>query len=274
MTETTYFFRRNIALPQDHGSWVFILSPLLVGLLAGGKFSPASLSLVVAAMAAFLIRQPLTMAIKAYSGRRPRSDLPVARFWMMVYATLLLLSVTEIAILGYSYILYLGIPAVPVFAWHLWLVSRREERRQAGVEILATGVLALAAPAAYWIGKGTYEPLGWLLWVLMWFQSAASIVYAYLRLEQRQWKSIPNLETRFKSAYRALTYTLFNLVMSFTLGVFNITPILVSLPFLLQATETIWGTINPAVGEKPVAVGLRQLIVTILFSLLFIITWR
>jgi hypothetical protein len=274
MTETTFFLRRNIALPQDHGSWVFILSPLLIGLFAGGNFSPASLALVVAAMAAFLIRQPVIMAIKAYSGRRPRSDLPSARFWMMVYAILLLLSVAEIAILGYSYVLYLGIPAVPVFAWHLWLVSRREERRQAGVEILATGVLALAAPAAYWIGIGAYEPLGWLLWVLVWFQSAASIVYAYLRLEQRQWKSVPNMVTRFKSANRALAYTLFNLVLSLILGTFNIIPILVSLPFLLQAAESLWGTINPALGEKPVAVGVRQLIVTTLFSILFILTWR
>jgi hypothetical protein len=274
VNETTFIFRRNIALPQDHGSWVFILSPLIIGLFVGGKFSPASLALVVAAMSAFLIRQPVTMAIKAYSWRRPRSDLPAARIWIMVYGTLLFLSVAEIVILGYSYVLLLGIPAIPVFAWHLWLVSRRDERRQAGVEILATGVLALAAPAAYWIAKGSYEPLGWLLWVLTWFQSAASIVYAYLRLEQRQWKSIPTLQLRFKSAYHAIAYTIFNLALTFILGIFKFIPLLVCLPFLLQAAETLWGTINPAVGEKPVAVGVRQLIVTIIFSILFIITWR
>jgi hypothetical protein len=28
-------FVRHIALPQDHGSWVFLLSPLLIGLFAG-----------------------------------------------------------------------------------------------------------------------------------------------------------------------------------------------------------------------------------------------
>jgi hypothetical protein len=86
-------FRRSIALPQDHGSWVFLLSPLVIGLFAGKTFSAASLALVVAAMAAFLIRQPLTVAVKAYAGRRPRSDLPAARFWMVIYGTLVLLSV-------------------------------------------------------------------------------------------------------------------------------------------------------------------------------------
>ncbi len=79
------FFKKQIALPQDHGSWVFILSPLLVGIFAGRDFSPATFSLIVAAMSAFLIRQPMTVAVKTFSGRRPKTDLPAARFWLLVY---------------------------------------------------------------------------------------------------------------------------------------------------------------------------------------------
>ena len=84
MTNTPAIFKRHIAVPQDHGSWVFILSPLLIGLFAGREFSPASVNLIVAAMGAFLIRQPVSMAVKAYAGRRSRDDLPAARFWMLV----------------------------------------------------------------------------------------------------------------------------------------------------------------------------------------------
>jgi hypothetical protein len=268
------YLRRNLALPQDHGSWVFLLSPLLIGLFAGGTFSAASLALVVAALAAFLIRQPVTIAIKAYSGRRPKSDLPAARFWMGLYGLLVLLAVAELVVLGATEILLLAIPALPVFSWHLWLVSRRSERRQAGIEILATGVLALAAPAAYWIGQGGYQPLGWLLWILTWFQSAASIIHAYLRLEQRDWEKSPDLGTRFRAGWRALAYTVFNLILSLALGALGLIPGLVCLPFLLQFGETLWGTLSPARGAKPVAIGLRQLIVSSLFTLLFILTWR
>jgi len=32
-------FNRQIALPQDHGSWVLILSPLLIGIFASRAFS-------------------------------------------------------------------------------------------------------------------------------------------------------------------------------------------------------------------------------------------
>lgn len=267
------FFQKHIAIPQDHGSWVFLFSPLLIGISAGAVFNVASLALVVTAIAAFLIRQPLTVAVKIYSGRRPKSDLPAARFWLIVYGVIGLASATELVMLGYTMLIWLALPAAPVFAWHLWLVSKREERRQAGIEILATGVLALTAPAAYWVGQNAYEPLGWILWILTWFQSAASIVHAYLRLEQREWRTPLDLADRFRAGSRALAYTGFNLLLSALLGIFGIIPGLVWLAYLLQFGETLFGTVKPATGAKPVQIGVRQLIVSSLFTLLFILAW-
>ena len=81
-----FFFVRHIALPQDHGSWVFLFSPLLIGLFAAQSFTIASLILVIAALAAFLLRQPASIMVKAYSGRRSSRDLPIARFWIVVYS--------------------------------------------------------------------------------------------------------------------------------------------------------------------------------------------
>src|SRR5215216_5657678 len=179
------YLRKQIFLPQDHGSWVFIFSPLLVGLFAAGRFTFATVSLVGAALAVFLLRQPVTIAVKAYAGRRPKSDIPAARLWIALYGLIILLALIGLIRAGFAYLLLLAIPGVPVFAWHLWLVSRREERRQVNVEIIATGVLSLAAPAAYWVGLGRYDSAGWWLWLLVWAQTAASIVCAYLRLEQR-----------------------------------------------------------------------------------------
>lgn len=268
------FFRRSIALPQDHGSWVFLLSPLLIGLAAGQALNAGSLLLIIAALAAFLIRQPITLLVKIRSGRRPKSDLPAARFWISLYGALLLLTAAGLLSLGYTTILLLALPAGPVFGWHLWLVSKRGERRQAGVEILATGVLALAAPAAFWVGRSTYDPLGWLLWILTWLQSAASIVHAYLRLEQREWQSAPNLAGRLQAGARALAYTGFNLGLAAVLGAWGVTPRLVFLPYLLQFGETVWGTLRPAIGLRPVTIGVRQLAVSTLFTIIFIFTWR
>lgn len=266
--------QKHIALPQDHGSWVFILSPLLVGIFAGRSFSSGTFSLIIAAMAAFMLRQPMAITVKAYSGRRSRSDLPTARFWLIVYGLLALLALAALILWGFGYILYLAVPGVPVFAWHLWLVSKRAERRQAGVEIIATGVLSLAAPAAYWVGLGHYDPAGWWLWLLTWLQSAASIVYAYLRLKQREEDWGPDASGQWKSVSRALEYTTFNLVVTFALGLFNLLPRFIFVPFLVQWAETMWGVTHPATGWKPTRIGIRQLIVSTLWTVLFIVFWR
>jgi YwiC-like protein len=268
------YFRKQTSLPQDHGSWVFILSPLLIGIFAAKKFNDATIYLVIAALTAFLIRQPIMIAVKAHSGRRSRADLPAARFWILAYAGILFLALLGLVSAGFAYLLYLAIPTVLVFAWHLWLVSRREERRQMGIEIVATGILSLAAPAAFWVGFGQYDSNGWWLWILVWMQSAASIAYAYLRLEQREWASAPNRWIRFRAGWRAYAFTSFNLFSTLCLGLPGVLPRFLFVPYLLQWMETIWGIDHPALGWKPTHIGIRQLIVSTLWTILFIVAWR
>ena len=277
----TLDLRKQIFLPQDHGSWVFLFSPLLIGLFAGGRFTFASLSLVIASVTSFLIRQPITIAVKVYSGRRAKSDLPAARFWIAVYALILLSALIGLIRAGFGYLLFLAIPGAPVFAWHLWLVSQREERRQVNVEIIATGVLSLAAPAAYWVGMGRYDPAGWWLWILVWAQNAASIVYAYLRLEQRDQAEGLARRELWKRGMRAFAYTTFNLAAALVLGLIadtfrgvSVLPRWLFLPYLVQWSETLWGIFHPALKWKPTRIGMRQLIVSSLWTILFIITWR
>ena len=267
-------FRRHVALPSEHGAWVFLFSPLLIGLFAGGGWSVVTLYLIIAALAAFLIRQPATTAVKVYSGRRARRELPAAWFWLGVYGLVASLAMIGLALQGFGYLFILALPGIPVFAWHLYLVSRRAERRQLGVELVGSGVLALAAPAGYWVGVGESDPLGWLLLALTWLQSAASIVYAYLRLEQRELKVMPDTAMRIRMGWRALLYTSFNLLLVIGLSVGRISPPLLPLPYALQWAESLFGTLHPAAGYRPTAIGVRQLIVSSLFTLLFIITWR
>ncbi|MCI0518834.1 MAG: YwiC-like family protein [Chloroflexi bacterium] len=265
------YLRRHIALPGEHGAWVFILSPLLIGLFSAGVWSLAQATLVVAAMSAFLLRQPVTIAVKAYSGRRARRDLPAARFWMLVYGLISLAAVSLLAAQGHAEILLLALPGVPVFLWHLYLVSRRAERRQVGVEVVGSGVLALAAPAALWVGLGEPAPWGWTLFGLCWLQSAASIVYAYLRLEQRELPATPPLPARLRMARRALLYTSFNFILTAALSVAALIPPLLFAPFALQWAETLYGSFSPALGYKPARIGFRQLTVSSLFTILFIL---
>lgn len=97
--------------------------------------------------------------------------------------------------------------------------------------------------------------------------SSLDCPYLHLRLEQREWQSALSLADRLRAGQRALAYTRFILGLSAILGVFGVTPALVFLPYLLQFAETAWGTLRPAVGA-------RQFVPSILFTLAFVIVWR
>ncbi|MBI3158014.1 MAG: YwiC-like family protein [Chloroflexi bacterium] len=267
-------FRRNIALPSDHGAWVFLFSPLLIGCFLAGRFLPASWVLLAGALTAFLLRQPVSILVKIYSGRRARQDLPAAWLWSAVYGLAALAALAWLAALGHGYLTALALPGTIVFAWHLWLVSRRQERRQVGVDLFASGALALAAPAAYWVGLGEPAPLGWWLWLLAWLQSAASIVHAFMRLEQRAAQETPENTGAKRAGRRAVGYTGFNLLLAAGLSLRAGFPDALWLPYLLQFVETVYGVLRPATGLRPTQIGLRQLLVSSLFTLVFILVWR
>ena len=135
-------------------------SPLIIGLALRALIGAASLVMILAALAAFMLRQPVTIAVKAISGRRPAGDLALARLWIGVYGLVLLAAVIGLVLLDAGYVVWLAAPALPVLGWHLWLVSRRAERRQLWVEIAGAGGCA-DAPAAYWVeGAATSRSAG------------------------------------------------------------------------------------------------------------------
>jgi len=273
-TLTKTFFKKHVSIPTDHGSWVFILSPLLIGLFAGGRISVPSLYLMITSMAGFLIRQPVTIAVKIVSGRRPEKDFQSAIIWIGIYGVIALVSLLGLFLQGYGYVIILAIPGIFVFLWYLNLVRTRSERHQIGVEIVASGVLALSAPAMYWVGVGHINPQGWILAILIWLQSAASIVYAYMRLGQRKLMTVPKIIDRMKMGWRALLYSGFDLALVLSFSIYGFFPPLLFVPYSLQFIETLFGILHPAIGVKPTRIGVRQLIISSLFTLLFILTWR
>ena len=266
------FLVRHVALPSDHGSWIFLITPLLIGLALGG-LRPASLLLIAALLAAFLLRQPVTLAVKVYAGRRPKRVLPAVLFWSGVYSLAGLAAFAGLVTLGDGYLAWLLLPALPVFAWYLVLVGRRDERRQMLLEILASGVLALAAPAAFWVGQGRVSNMGWLLWGLAWLQVSGSILYAYLRLAQRVLNQPPSWHQTWAMSRLALFANLALFLLSLGLASGHITPRWLPIAFLIQPLEVLWGMTHPAVGAKPTAIGIRQLIISLAFTLAFILAW-
>ncbi len=259
------FFRKHYAIPSEHGIWIWWLGPLIIGTSAAGGPSSAFLTLFLAALFAFLIRQPVSIIVKALSGRRNKEDIQPATVWVIVYGLGLLLFVAILVAQGYRQILLLAIPGIPVFIWNIRLISKRAKRGQRGIELVGSGVLALAAPAAYWVSGGTDIFLPWILWLLTWLQSAASIVNVYDRLKFRELDQIPSLELRLRNGRRSLAYHIFNVTLCVILAVGGWIPWLSVIAFMLMLLDSVESVIHPPIGARARAIGFRQLGASILF---------
>ena len=234
-------------------------------MVAAGGPNDDTVVLILAGFAAFLLRQPAAFWVKILSGRRPRRELPPTLFWLAVYTLLLVLAVVILVWRGHQEILVLAIPGVVVFIWHLWLIARRSERGQRGIELVGSGVLALAAPAAYWVSGGLDPILPWILWMICWLQSAASIVNVYNRLELRVLDQPPSSPLGRQSNRRSLLYHSFNSILSLILVAMGWIPWLTGFGFLLMLADAIDTVIRPPLGASPRAIGFRQLAASIVF---------
>jgi hypothetical protein len=72
----------------------------------------------------------------------------------------------------------------------------------------------------------------------------------------------------------ALALATLNLGLVSALCATQVVPLWLFLPYLVQWLETLRGTLQPAVALQPKAIGYRQLAISTLFTLLFILTWN
>lgn len=260
------FWRRYYAVPLEHGAWIWWIGPLVAGAAAAGRADGAFAVLSLAAFGLFMVRQPMTVAIRALSTTSARSDLVPALFWLALYSTVLLASLIALITMGHGRVLWLGLGGVPVFAWHLIRSRRKDRRFRADLDIAAAAALALTAPAAYWVGGGSAAWTPWILWAMLSAAFSASILQVLVRLRQRQYPETAAHAWRDNMPY--LIHHAINLCGALALAVTGLAPLLSIPAFLLTLVDGIEGAIRPPVDRKATYIGFRQLTVSILFVLL------
>lgn len=270
--DTTFrrMWRWYYAVPPEKGAWVWWIGPLIVGVGAARHLTPDLLLLIAAALAGFMIKQPLTLVVKVLSGRRGIPDRGPGIAWTLVYSVVLIVVSVALIAVGHARVLLTGVVGLPLFTWHLWLVAKGDERRQIVVDIAAAGVLALTAPAAYWTCGGGDATVPWVVWTLAWLQSSASIVHAFLRLQQRRLKGTPSRAERWRSGAPSLAHHILNSAIAAILAFAGYAPPLAPVAFVVPLADGIEGVARPPVGAKPGQIGMRQLVVTSLFAALLL----
>lgn len=174
---------RTVVMPTEHGSWGFILEPILLGLLLAPGF--ASLMLSIAFFATFLLRQPLKLFWKdKQAGRHvPRTNSAI--YFMTLFAGIMFIAGT-LSLLWMSSLLFF-VPlylALPLFAvqFHYDLQSKSRHLVAELCGVLATGAFATSLVLI----EGWTWQLAFGLWLALGVKGLPAILYirARLRLER------------------------------------------------------------------------------------------
>ncbi len=181
----THIRWRSVALPTEHGGWSFITEPILLGLLLAPSLGGVALG--VAALGAFLLRQPLKIFVKdVRSGRRaPRTY--IARQFLLFYATLTfaasMITLLLIPSLDTLLPLLLALPLVAIqLTYDMGNQSRNLAAELAGS--LATG--ALASSIVLMHGWSLFPALG--LWLALAAKAITAVLYVRSRLRLERGK--------------------------------------------------------------------------------------
>jgi hypothetical protein len=169
---------KRILLPVEHGGWGFLFEPLLLGLLVAP--SRANGALALSAVAAFLVRHPLKLALgDRQRGRRyPRTS--AAEGAALGWALVALLGLGGAVAFGGPTLLWPLVAAAPLALLQLAFDVRNRNR-----ELLPelAGALALAATApAMFIAVGLGFVPAAIAYVFLGLRAASAILYVRCRL--------------------------------------------------------------------------------------------
>ena len=169
---------KAVAVPVEHGGWGFLVEPLVLGLVLAP--SVAGLGLAGAAVAAFLARHPLRLALmdRRKGARYPRTVL-AGRF-VVGYGALALAFVVTAVLLARAPFwspLLLAAPAALVALWF----DARGHSRQALPE--AAGAVALGASvSAIALAGGVSAGPAFGAWALLAIRGVTAVLYVRARL--------------------------------------------------------------------------------------------
>jgi len=169
---------KAVAVPVEHGGWGFLVEPLVLGLVLAP--SVGGLCLAGAAVAAFLVRHPLRLALMDHRRgvRHPRTVL--AERFAVGYGALALAFVVSAVLLARAPFwppLVLAAPAALVALWR----DARGRSREALPE--AAGAVALGASvSAIALAGGLSAGPAFGAWALLAIRGVTAVLYVRARL--------------------------------------------------------------------------------------------
>ena len=243
------FSRRElkaVALPAEHGGWSFLAEPAILGLAVAPSAAGACLAL--AALAAFLARQPLKLVLtdRRRGVRYPRTALAGGVF--VACAGLGLLLVASAVFLA-STPFWLPMVAAAPIGFLALAFDALGRSREALAEM--AGALAFGASAtAIALAGGGATGAAWGAWALLALRAVTSVLYVRARLRLDRGRQA---ESRAVHVGHAAA-----LAVTCGLAAAGVAPWLAPALFLVLLARSFWG-LSPRRGRvRPQALGWQE----------------
>ena len=231
-------WRRQLVLPAEHGSWAWLLVPFVVGTAVAGRWNLTVTMVLAGGLAAFLMRQPATIWLRARQGRARQADGPVAAGWTLGLGFVALLCLAFLLAWGHSDLLWLLAPLTVIFLLYLAAAqSRRASIRSAWMELAGAAALAAMAPAAVIVATGQITNTGWALWGLMALQNGLGAHYVRLRIADTHGRPAQRWPVFWGHVAGAAAV--------FVAAALAAVPLLAALPFLAFLLRAGWVAVKP-----------------------------
>ena len=238
---------KPVALPVEHGGWGLLSEPIALGLLVAPSLPGILIGL--AAVGAFLTRQPFKLLVGDFRRNRrlPRTD--VAIRFVLVYAlasAACLFAATAITANSFLVPLLVAAPFVGVQLFY----DVSGKTRQLIPEITSSVALGAIGASIVLADGGTVKS-AYGVWLIMAARSLPSILYLRARLAESHNKPV--------SLFPALAANLVALVGLFALADRGLVPVLAVVPIAVLTFRAVGGLLRPkAVPAK--TLGIQELI--------------
>lgn len=240
---------RAVALPAEHGGWALIVEPVALGLLVapsvGGLFIGAG------ALAAFLARHPLKLAIGDRRKNRILNRTSFADRFALLYVSMAIVFFTlALATLPREFLLPFVIAAPLVFVQFLY--DARGQSRKLIPEL--TGALAVGSiSTVIALAGGWSRPMAFALWIIVACRHVPTILYLRVLLSRRRQKQRPAANGA------VIVVQLLPLIAVYVLLLFKIAPAVAMVVFVVLFGRALIGLLNQS-EPTPKTLGISEIL--------------
>ncbi len=255
---------------REYGAWAVLLVPIITGIGVAGEIGFDHLYLVGSSVFCFLSYTPAQIILR-YGSRDSldRAQFRGAILWGTLFLILGIAFAAPLLGKGYFILILMGLVASVLFVAN-YLLSRRYGK-SLPADLVGMLALTLGAPAAWYIGYGSWDARIPLLWLLNFLFFASGAFYVHMKMGVLGMKErVLTISERIEVGYQNLLYHFLMLVvLAVTVSVTS-SPGSLLLAFVPITIHAVYGTLTLSARVSFKRLGLILLGHSVVFSFLLV----